>query len=498
MSSQPARREESNSERTDLSDHSQDQYRAFAGIFHPRPEKTNPEALLHLSPLPESSLDLSGWNPEQETRLRALMSDGEFREATTRREQIRAAVKQLRNFSEGQRFTLEQIGRFLGGAHAATIVTQNKLSLQERRIPGRPSLLSDAIIKWMVDLTRDRFESRNPVTYPELLDLIQAHYDVSLCADTLRHIIRNLDAIKSVLGIPMERERVAVDPAEIEAWFRNLAAEVAGVPRDFVFNVDESGCSDHTDSHEVRVIAPVDYPNPSVPVPYDRHSKRSTLVACIAADGFRMKPFVIVHRATVERELKYYGYDERNVMLVSQVNAFMTRALFELWATTVFFPTIDERRRELAYHDKIILLMDGLGAHHTDKFLADCTARNVKVIFLVPHASDQIQPLDLLTFAVMKQRFSASKFERLSNPQSNKIVRILGAWFAASVPHYNVEAFMSMGLIPEDRGGQIFLKVVPEEARRVRGIGMADVQPPGDLFGSDGQRRVRLPNGDSI
>ena len=115
--------------------------------------------------------------------------------------------------------------------------------------------------------------------------------------------------------------------------------------------------------------------------------------------------------------------------------------------------------------------------------------------FLVQQGFDQIQPLDLLTFALMKQRFSASKFDRLSNPQSNKIVRILGAWFAASVPHYNVEAFMSMGLIPEDRGRQIGLRVVPEQARRVRGVGMADTQPAGDAFGSDRHRRFRLPNG---
>jgi hypothetical protein len=240
--------------------------------------------------VPDSSLVLTGWNPEQETRLRALIADTEFREANTRREQIRTAVKHLRRSYDGQRFTLEQIGPFLGGLNAATIKTQNQLSLQAQKMSGRPPLLSDAIIKWMLDLTRSRFESRNPITDAELLDLLQTHHDVSLSADTLRHIIRNLEGVKSVIGIPMEAERVSVDPAEIEAWFTELAAEVADVPRDFVLNVDETGCSDHPDSHEVRVIAPVDYPDPSVPIPDDRHSKRSTLVACIAADGFRMNP----------------------------------------------------------------------------------------------------------------------------------------------------------------------------------------------------------------
>jgi hypothetical protein len=45
-----------------------------------------------------------------------------------------------------------------------------------------------------------------------------------------------------------------------------------------------------------------------------------------------MKPFVIVPRVTAETELKYYGYDESNAILTFQTNAFMTTALFELWA----------------------------------------------------------------------------------------------------------------------------------------------------------------------
>jgi hypothetical protein len=54
-------------------------------------------------------------------------------------------------------------------------------------------------------------------------------------------------------------------------------------------------------------------------------------------------------------------------------------------------------------------------------------------------------------------------------PQSNKFVRILGAWFAASAPHDNVEAFTNAGLIPVEHGGGFCLEVHPEHARRLRG-----------------------------
>jgi hypothetical protein len=142
----------------------------------------------------------------------------------------------------------------------------------------------------------------------------------------------------------------------------------------------------------------------------------------------------------------------------------MTKALFEFWAQTVFFPTIDQHRRDRGSQGKALLLIDGLGSHHAEQFLVECAARNIEVLFLIAHASDQLQPLHLLTFAMMKQAFSASKFGRLMNPQSNKVVLMLGAWFSVSAPHYNVEAFMSMELIPVERDGRFFRVVHSEKA----------------------------------
>jgi hypothetical protein len=52
--------------------------------------------------------------------------------------------------------------------------------------------------------------------------------------------------------------------------------------------------------------------------------------------------------------------------------------------------------------------MDGLGFRHIDRFPEQCAGRVIDALFLVPHASDQTQQLDLLTFAVIKQRYSAS------------------------------------------------------------------------------------------
>jgi hypothetical protein len=136
----------------------------------------------------------------------------------------------------------------------------------------------------------------------------------------------------------------------------------------------------------------------------------------VPSTGVRSKPFIIVSRATAQAELRLHGHDRSNTYMASQGHAFMAARLFELSATEVFFPLIDPRRTESNSHGKAVLLMNGLGGHDTDRFLEQCVERGVEILFLVPHASDQTQPLGLMTFALMKQRDSASKFNRLSNP----------------------------------------------------------------------------------
>jgi hypothetical protein len=166
-----------------------------------------------------------------------------------------------------------------------------------------------------------------------------------------------------------------------------------------------------------------------------------------------------------------YGYDSSNVFLASQENAFMTTRLFELWAREVFIPAVAEGRADSGYTGRPLLLLDGVGSHHTDEFLQTCASQDIDVLFLVPHSSDETQPLDVLTFALMKRHFSGSRFSRLENPQPNRLVRILGAWSEANAPHHNIEAFLRIGLVPFEeslRSGEYNLRVQRDAARCFR------------------------------
>jgi hypothetical protein len=285
------------------------------------------------------------------------MADADFREASTRREQIAVAFKHLRVFHDKSRLNFDEIGRFFGVGGSVIDTQEKRKSHQEARDSGRPSLLPPEVLTWMENLVVTRLNEHRPITYPELLDMLQYAHNIVISGNTLRHIVRRMANIKTIIGVPMESERVHVDPAAIDAWFDDLERRVHAIPRGFVFNVDEAGCSEQGDKREVTVLVPRDYARPSIEVPFDRHSKRSTLTACIAADGYRMKPFIIVDRVTMESEMTYYGYDQSNVVISSQPNAFMTTKLFELWGSKVFFPTVQARREALGYDGRALLLM---------------------------------------------------------------------------------------------------------------------------------------------
>jgi hypothetical protein len=267
--------------------------------------------------------------------------------------------------------------------------------------------------------------------------------------------------------------------------------------------MDETGCSDWADRpREIRVVVPAQCPEASLAVPVDRNSKRASMAVCIAADGSCMRPFVVVHRTRVERDFVYWRYDEWRVMIYTQPSAFMTRPLFLEWAKREFFPEVERRRRKHDYEGPAIMLLDGLVCHRDREFLQRCREGQIVVLTFPPHSSDQLQPLDLLTFGLLKRRFSSSRFDRCHSPQSNKIIRMLGALEWACSPHLVVQAFMSLCLVsteadPRDpnRGALLSLELDRDLARSVR---LGPLEPEAShiaLFPGDARMRAWLLDG---
>jgi hypothetical protein len=85
------------------------------------------------------------------------------------------------------------------------------------------------------------------------------------------------------------------------------------VLREFVINVDETGCADFVDTKNEYVIVPANYPDDTIPIPVDRRIERATLVGGIVASGKGLDPLVTVPRKTMKIELIAWGYGGSNI-----------------------------------------------------------------------------------------------------------------------------------------------------------------------------------------
>ena len=52
-----------------------------------------------------------------------------------------------------------------------------------------------------------------------------------------------------------------------------------------------------------------------------------------------------------------------------------------------------------------LLILDGHDSHTTDDFIWNCFNNNIHLIFLPPHTSHVLQPLDLSVFSPLKHSY---------------------------------------------------------------------------------------------
>jgi hypothetical protein len=130
--------------------------------------------------------------------------------------------------------------------------------------------LTPDVEKWISEVVYERYEARKPITSAELLDLLQYRHSVIISSDTLRHLVHHASTVKSIIGISIEEERVQLDPAVIANWYADLARRIAGVHRQFIFNVDETGCNEFADKRETKMLVPITRSKGSIAIPVYR------------------------------------------------------------------------------------------------------------------------------------------------------------------------------------------------------------------------------------
>jgi hypothetical protein len=350
---------------------------------------------------------------------------------------------------------------------------------------GRPSCLSADELYQVKSFIGTRFAEQRPASYTDASEFIAQDLKHVINIDTIRGIVDRMIEFRPVTGVPMEKERVHADPDAITEFYEKFERETRGLPAGLVINLDETGHQEWVDAHNEMVLVPCDFPHDKVPIPIDRSQKRCTLLAGIAADGTCLAPMVVVPMKTIEEEMYTMGCTPDKVRYVHQENGFITGDLFNVYVDEILFPFIQDTRASLRFPGQAVVILDGCTCHDTDFFLDGCTRNGVYPLFLPPHSSDQIQPLDLGIFARQKAEASRIRLPEGLNPQSSQLAKMLMGYLRAATWIPVVSAFGAAGIIGE-WNAELRAKIVTinrEKAKHVREWGMS-------------KKRIRLDTGE--
>lgn len=192
-----------------------------------------------------------------------------------------------------------------------------------------------------------------------------------------------------------------------------------------IFNFDETFLE--TTPNKLKIILPSSYKKPAVPIP--PKSKHMTIGVCIAADGGKPTPVLVLPRKTIpslpQQALEFY-------CITGQSSGWITGEIFHSWVKEVFIPYIEEKRKKLmAPNARALLIIDGHSSHSEPKAIELFRNHGVDVLVLPSHSSAILQPLDLCCFRVFKHNLRDQMKSWSSDPPDIRLQKlIVGSIFA--------------------------------------------------------------------
>ncbi len=387
----------------------------------------------------------------------------------TFREQIIYTVHLLRPENQPPLASFSQIGSIFG-VKKGTIASHLSRGIEVNE-QGRPRELTDSEINEIISFVYEKYFSKDPATFESILFFIKDRFDKDIIIKTLYGQLSRLPQLKTLEGVPMEDNRVNCSIESIEKYYNDLEQLLQSrvIPSAFIFNIDEAGFAERTDSANISVVVPADAKEDEIKVPIDRQGKRASLLAGISADGDTLTPAIVVHRKTIETELFENGYTPEKVCICYSESGFFSTDLYLKCAYEYFFPEVEKKREKYKYTGECILILNGFGPHDNDIFLDECSKNGIIPFFLPPHSSDQTQPLDIGIFAVQKTKMNRIFVPSGLSQQSSQLIKIIDSFRQTSTISNVISAFRGAGIVSSfDKEYGLVAKVDRSQAIKVR------------------------------
>ncbi|OHW97226.1 transposase, partial [Colletotrichum incanum] len=127
-----------------------------------------------------------------------------------------------------------------------------------------------------------------------------------------------------------------------------------------------------------------------------------SIIECISAEGIPLHPLVIYKGKTVQQQWfpldlsPYNGWE-----FTATENGWNTDETAVTWLRRVFLPQTAPSQSSQAR----LLILDGHRSHTTTEFMWQCYINNVYLLFLPPHTSHILQPLNQSVFSLVKSAY---------------------------------------------------------------------------------------------
>jgi hypothetical protein len=199
------------------------------------------------------------------------------------------------------------------------------------------------------------------------------------------------------------RESARVNGATTEVimpWFSHLyIPEVCAIKPENRYNMDEAGIMEGLGENGLVVGSSE---KRSIQKKFPGSRAWTTFIECISALGTSLPPLVIFKGKSVQQQ--WFPEDLQpfnNWEFTATVNAWTSDETAVEWLEKLFIPLTKPSDPK----EKRLLILDGHGSHETTDFMYLCFQHNIHLLYLPPHTSHVLQPLDLSIFSALKHYY---------------------------------------------------------------------------------------------
>jgi len=344
----------------------------------------------------------------------------------------------------------------------ATLFGVNRNTLQ-RRLCGRPTrsearqsqlLLSpaqeQALLKWILELEAVG-HALSHAQIREMAGLVSFHSGGPAECGThwVRRFVQRHNIVHTKVGRAIDHLRVeAVTPEALTEWFAlfKRIKDAGNIKPQNMWNMDETGLAlGHCKNQLVIRTSNTKYAYIKSP----ENREWVSIIETISATGRRCRPICIFKGKSIQST---WFTPERipDFLFTTSENGWTSNDIGLRWLDEVFLPETANNG------EKRLLLIDGHGSHISSEFMWKCYENDVLLIYLIPHSSHVLQPLDLSCFSPLKSRYRKELMDvaKFDDSAPIKKIRFLEYYNKArdeSLNSTNIKSgWRAAGLVPFD------------------------------------------------